>query len=91
MSRDGKVIVSITEIKRLLHLGYTRCVGDTGYHAAKGSIEQHYGLRKSEVKALFKDPRLQGLRVNSAAPVEIVIAEFTNNRICRSYSTYWIC
>lgn len=75
MSREGKVIVSITEIKKLLHLGYTRCVGDPGYDESKGSIEQFYGLRKSEVKMLFKDERLQGLRVNSAAPVQIVIAE----------------
>lgn len=75
MSREGKVIVSIAEIKRLLHLGYTRCVGDAGYHAAKGSIEQYYGLRKSEVKLLFKDERLRGLRVNLAPKQEFLIAE----------------
>jgi len=75
MSRSNNVVVSISKIKELIQTGTTRCIGDPGYDETKGSIEQYYNLRKSEVKLLFQDPRLRGLRVNSVAPSRIIIAE----------------
>jgi hypothetical protein len=55
--------ITLSGIKQDLANGVTRCKGDTGYSEERGSIEEKYGLSKSEVKDLFKDSDLIGIKV----------------------------
>lgn len=55
--------ITLSGIKQDLANGVTRCKGDTGYSEERGSIEEKYGLSKTEVKELFKDKDLIGLKV----------------------------
>lgn len=70
-----RVVVSIMEIKGWLKQGVTRRIGDPGYNAEIGSIQEKYAMNKAEVTALFQDPRLKGLKVCTPKPSRIIIAE----------------
>lgn len=69
------VTVSIVDIKTWLKEGVTRRVGDPGYNASVGSIQEKYAMSKAEVTALFQDSRLKGLKVTTPKPSRIIIAE----------------
>lgn len=74
-AHTDQVTVSIADIKAWLKTGVTRRVGDPGYNAAIGSVQQKYGMSKAEVSALFQDSRLKGLKVSTPKPSRIIIAE----------------
>ena len=80
--RSHPVSISIEDVKAHLTNGITRCVGDAGYNAKLGSIQEKYGLSKVEVKQLFNDERLQGLRVKPVKiPAFIIQEDEVNNEI----------
>lgn len=60
---EEKIVLSVANIKKDLANGVTRLKTDKHYHADKGSIEEKYGLTPSEVRQLFKEPLLQGVRL----------------------------
>jgi len=66
------VEVSISDIQNWLDKGVTRCIDDPGYRADLESIQEKYSLTKTEVKALFQDERLKGLRTNRASRIIII-------------------
>lgn len=70
-----QIVVSIADIKAWLKTGVTRRVGDPGYSASIGSVQEKYGMSKAEVSALFQDSRLKGLKVSTPKPSRIIIAE----------------
>lgn len=70
-----QVVVSIADIKAWLKTGVTRRIGDPGYNAEIGSVQEKYNMSKAEVSALFQDSRLKGLKVSASKPSRIVIAE----------------
>src|SRR6218665_490738 len=55
--------LSISNLINDLKNGITRCKDDLGYDASRGSVEEKYGLTKAEVKEIFKEPKLVGLKV----------------------------
>jgi len=60
------VKISVTAVKEDLKNGLTRLKSkDNG----KGSIEEKYGLTQSEVKRLFNDERLKGIRAKGKSRV----------------------
>jgi len=61
---EEKVKVSIRGIIEDLSNGVTRCKGDAGYTEAVGSIQEKYGLTKSQITRMFKHPQLKGRRVH---------------------------
>lgn len=61
---EGKIQVSIRGVIEDLANGVTRCKGDTGYNEELGSIQEKYGLTKSQVNRMFKHPQLKGKRVH---------------------------
>lgn len=65
-------VVRLSEVIEALDRGVTRCVGDTGYNAQIGSIEEMYGLSKTDVKELFKHEKLKGRRVKTAPKFRLV-------------------
>ena len=69
MEGSEKKQISITEVKSLIANGVTRKCNDKGYSEERKSIEEIYDLTKSEVTALFKHPKLVGLKVR--VPVEL--------------------
>lgn len=60
---DEKIVLSVANIKADLANGVTRLKSDKHYHADRGSIEEKYGLTPSEVRQIFKEPLLQGVRL----------------------------
>ena len=63
-----KVQISLRSVIEDLNNGVTRCKGDTGYSEERGSIQEKYGLNKSQVREMFKHPQLKNIRVR--VPVE---------------------
>ncbi len=57
---QNKVQIKISEIKELLKNGYVRYKKDNV--DSVGSIEEHYNLTASQVKEIFRIPKLRGLR-----------------------------
>ena len=55
--------ISIRSLMEDLSNGITRCEGDTGYDPQRGSIQEKYGLSKTDVKKIFQHPKLKGLKV----------------------------
>lgn len=55
--------ISIRSLIEDLGNGITRCEGDTGYDQQRGSIQEKYGLSKTDVKKIFQHPKLKGLKV----------------------------
>jgi hypothetical protein len=80
-----KIHISISDVMNLLKEGVTRCQGDKGYDPEKGSIQEKYGLNKSQVGRLFKHPKLKGLKVN--IPREEVFQIVDDTEIEASEST----
>lgn len=72
---EQQIVVCIANIKNWLKEGITRRIGDPGYNAELGSVQEKYGLNKAEVTALFQDLRLKGLKVCTPKPSRILIAE----------------
>lgn len=71
---EGKIQVSIRGVIEDLSNGITRCKGDAGYNEELGSIQEKYGLNKSQVNRMFKHPQLKGRRVHVAVddPFELI-------------------
>ncbi len=69
-----KIQISIRGVIDDLSKGITRCKGDAGYSEDLGSIQEKYGLTKSQVNRMFKHPQLKGRRVHVAAvdPFELI-------------------
>jgi len=69
-----KIKVSIRGIIDDLSNGITRCKGDAGYSEELGSIQEKYGLTKSQINRMFKHPQLKGRRVHVAVddPFELI-------------------
>lgn len=63
---EEKVKVSLRAVTAGISSGVTRCIGDAGYNAELGSIQEMYSLNKTQVKELFRHPQLKGLRVRVA-------------------------
>lgn len=61
--RKETIELTISGLMEDLKNGITRCKDDLGYDATRGSIEEKYGLTKAEVKEIFKEPKLVGLKV----------------------------
>jgi len=59
-----KIKVSIRGVIEDLSNGVTRCEGDAGYSKELGSIQEKYGLNKSQVNRMFKHPQLKNRRVH---------------------------
>lgn len=75
MSEETPIKVSIEQIKIWLGTGVTRCEGDPNYNIGLGSIQEKYGLNKTNVGILFQDSRLKGLRVAPIKAPAFVITE----------------
>ncbi len=58
----AQIILSIEGIKQDLKQGLTRLSSDPNHDPKIGSIEEKYALSKTQVQAVFKDPRLKGLK-----------------------------
>lgn len=55
--------ISIKGLIEDINNGLTRLKGDTGYNEKVGSIEEKYGIAKSDVREIFKNSQLVNLRV----------------------------
>ena len=62
MSNSEKKKISINEVKQLCAKGYARTTDANNYDSSIGSIEEHYGLPKDQVKLMFTHPALKGVR-----------------------------
>lgn len=62
-TREEPIRLTISGLIDDLKNGITRLVGDPGYDPERGSIEEKYGLNKTEVKEIFKHDKLIGLKV----------------------------
>lgn len=60
-----KPIIVLSQLISDLNNGITRCKGDTGYNPELGSIEEKYGISKSDVREIFKHPQLKNLRIKT--------------------------
>lgn len=71
---EEKIKVSIRGVIEDLSNGVTRCKGDAGYVTELGSIQEKYGLNKSQITRMFKHPRLKGRRVHTQVedPFELI-------------------
>jgi replication initiation and membrane attachment protein DnaB len=72
----ARIFLSIEGIKQDLKQGVTRLQSDPNYDSNLGSIQEKYGLSKTQVQNVFKDPRLKGLKtIKPKAETEIVFQE----------------
>lgn len=53
-----KPTIVLSQVLEDLKNGYTRTTSSPGYDATIGSIEEKYGLNKTQVSQLFKHPQL---------------------------------
>lgn len=60
--REQKIDLKISLLQEDLENGLTRCKGDASYVESVGSIEEKYNLTKTEVREIFRHPKLKGLR-----------------------------
>jgi hypothetical protein len=60
--------LTVQGIKQDLANGLTRLTADKHYNAEVGSIEEKYNLPPTEVRRLFMEPALKGLKVIPAKP-----------------------
>lgn len=75
MTRPELKKVNIRTIKRLLSIGYTRYerenVVEEGY--GYGSIEKYYDLRPTDIKDIFRNEQLKGLKTR--VPTYVLVDE----------------
>lgn len=73
--------INIQTIKRLLNEGFTRYERqnrvEDGY--GYGSIEQYYGLTPTDVRNIFQDERIKGLKTK--VPTYVLVDEPEDERI----------
>jgi hypothetical protein len=70
-----KIVLTVAGIKEDLANGVTRLKTDKNYHPDRGSIEEKYNLNPAEVRDLFKEPSLSGVRVIPYIPKRWVLVE----------------
>ncbi len=70
-----KPIIIVSQLISDLNNGITRLKGDTGYNPELGSIEEKYGITKTDVKEIFKHPQLKNLRIKTSATVNYVLED----------------
>lgn len=82
--------IVIADVRFLMSKGYTRTPEDPAYDAAIGSIAEYYNISNDQVKLVFRDPRMKGIRtrkqaapqfVLSDAPATLTAATFTPNTV----------
>lgn len=76
-SRTEPIQLTISGLINDLRNGITRCEGDLGYDKTKGSIQEKYNLTKSEVKEIFKNPKLAGIKVKIAKEARYILTDDT--------------
>ncbi len=74
MSEERKQ-VNIADVRFMLANGVTRLTSDTNYNEELGSIESHYDLSADQVKLMFRDPRMAGMRFKKVAVAQFVLDE----------------
>jgi hypothetical protein len=68
--------ITVQGVLEDLKKGYTRTISDRQYKGEKMSIEEKYGLNKSQVKDLFDHPKLKGKKtIAIKVPAFILIDE----------------
>lgn len=67
--------ISAKSVIEDLHSGVTRCEGDNKYDPERGSIQEKYGLTKTEVAELFQHPLLKGLKVRVPKKQKFVVID----------------
>lgn len=55
--------IKVSEIKEFLKNGVTRTTADKHYNPNIGSLEEKYGVSADDIKQLFRNPVLKGLKV----------------------------
>lgn len=76
-SRTEPIQLTISGLITDLRNGITRCKGDLGYDETKGSIQEKYNLSKAEVKEIFRNPKLAGIKVKIARDTRYVLTDDT--------------
>jgi len=73
------LVIKVADIKEYLANGVTRLKNDKNYHPEKRSIEEIYSLTPTEVRDLFKEESLKGVRVVPYVPKRWVLVEEEEN------------
>lgn len=63
-----KLVIRVADIKTAVANGTTRLKNDKNYHEDRGSIEEMYNLTPTEVRDLFKEESLKGVRTVPYTP-----------------------
>ena len=74
-TRSTPVEISLSAVLNDLENGVTRKTGDKGYDESRGSVQEKYGLSKSDVTELFKHPALAGKKVKIPKVVSFIIKD----------------
>lgn len=73
---DSPVRITVQGVLQDLENGYTRTTSDKHYQGEGKSIEEKYGLNKTQVSQLFKHDKLKGRKTKVAGtPAFILIDE----------------
>jgi hypothetical protein len=67
--------IIIADVRFLMSKGYTRTPEDAAYSPAIGSIAEHYNISNDQVKLLFRDPRMKGIRTRKQPTPQFVLLD----------------
>lgn len=75
MAETEKLVIKVSDVKNYLADGTTRLKSDKNYHPDKKSIEEIYNLSPAEVRDLFKEELLKGVRTVAYVPKRWTLVE----------------
>src|SRR3972149_6418364 len=78
---DNKIRITVSGVLEDLSNGYTRTTSSKHYNAEIGSIEEKYGLNKTEVSQVFKHPKLLGKQTILPKETRFIIVDDTEQNI----------
>lgn len=79
-SNNEPIKLTISGLIEDLRNGITRCEGDVNYSKERGSIQEKYGLTKAEVKDIFKNPKLAGIKVRNVQNPRYILTDDTEDK-----------
>lgn len=74
MSNERKTVV-IEDVRFMLANGVTRLKDDKNYNETLGSIEEYYGLTPNQIKLIFRDERMKGMKFKKVAAPQFILSE----------------
>lgn len=79
MSETEKLVIKVADIKEYLANGTTRLKSDKNYHPDRKSIEEIYNLSTAEVRDLFREESLKGIRTVAYVPKRWTLVDEEEN------------